>query len=85
LKVSELLAQLPGVKYVERVSLQSPADILKTKNALRQAFKNQMDNLGFSFVEILSSCPTYWGLSPQEALDWIKNVLSKEFPLGRLK
>ena len=85
LKVSELLAQLPGVKYVERASLQSPADILKTKNALRQAFKNQMDNLGFSFVEILSSCPTYWGLSPQEALDWIKNVLSKEFPMGRLK
>jgi 2-oxoglutarate ferredoxin oxidoreductase subunit beta len=85
LKVSELLAQLPGVKYVERASLQSPADILKAKNALRQAFKNQMDNLGFSFVEILSPCPTYWGLSPQEALDWIKNVLSKEFPLGRLK
>ncbi len=85
LKVSELLAQLPGVKYVERTSLQSPADILKTKNALRQAFKNQMDNLGFSFVEILSPCPTYWRLSPQEALDWIKNVLSKEFPLGRLK
>ncbi len=85
LKVSELLAQLPGVKYVERTSLQSPADILKTKNALRQAFKNQMDNLGFSFVEILSPCPTYWSLSPQEALDWIKNVLSKEFPLGRLK
>jgi 2-oxoglutarate ferredoxin oxidoreductase subunit beta len=85
LRVSELLTQLPAVKYVERTSLQSPQDILKTKNAIRQAFKNQMDNLGFSFVEILSPCPTYWGLSPQQALEWIKNVLSKEFPLGRLK
>ena len=85
LKVSELLAQLPGVKYVERVSLQSPADILKTKNALRQAFKNQMDNLGFSLVEILSPCPTYWGMSPKKALDWIQDVMVKEFPLGRMK
>ena len=75
LKISELLAQLPGVKYVERASLQSPQDILKTKQAIREAFKNQMDNVGFSLVEILSPCPTYWDLSAQQALEWIKNVL----------
>ncbi len=85
LKISELLAGLPAVKYIERTSLQSPQDILKTKNAIKQAFKNQIDNLGFSLVEVLSPCPTYWGLSPLEAMDWIKSVLSKEFPLGRLK
>ena len=85
LKISELLAQLPAVKYVERTSLDSPAGIMKTKNAVRQAFKNQMDGLGFSLVEMLSPCPTYWGLSPEQAMVWIKDVMAKEFPVGRLK
>jgi 2-oxoglutarate/2-oxoacid ferredoxin oxidoreductase subunit beta len=85
LKISEILALLPGVHYVERVSLESPAEVLKAKRAIRQSFENQLNNLGFSLVEILSPCPTYWGLSPQEALQWIKNVMQKEFPLGRLK
>ncbi|MFH0739093.1 MAG: thiamine pyrophosphate-dependent enzyme [Candidatus Omnitrophota bacterium] len=85
LKISELLAQLPGVKYVQRTSLQSVQDILKTKQAIKEAFKNQMNNIGFSLVEILSPCPTYWSLSPLKSLEWIKDVLSKEFPLGRIK
>jgi 2-oxoglutarate/2-oxoacid ferredoxin oxidoreductase subunit beta len=85
LKISEMLALLPGVCFVERVSLHSPQEVLKTKRAIKQAFQNQIDNLGFSLVEILSPCPTYWGLAPQEALEWIKNVMQKEFPLGRIK
>jgi len=85
LKISELLAQLEGVKYVERVSLQSPAEILKAKRAIKEAFKNQIYGVGFSLVEILSPCPTYWSKSPKESLDWICNVMSKEFPLGRIK
>ena len=85
LKISELLAQLPAVKYVERVSLHSPTEILKTKKAIKQAFGNQMDNVGFSLVEILSPCPTYWGKKPKEALDWMRDCMIKEFPLGRLK
>lgn len=85
LKISEMLALLPGVCYLERVSLASPAEVLKAKRAIRQAFVNQINNLGFSLVEILSPCPTYWGLSPKESLEWIKNVMQQEFPLGRIK
>jgi 2-oxoglutarate ferredoxin oxidoreductase subunit beta len=85
LKISELLAQLPAVKYIERVSLHSPQEVLKAKRAIKQAFQNQIDNVGFSLVEILSPCPTYWGKSPKEALDWIREVMVKEFPLGRIK
>ena len=85
LKISEMLALLPGVHYIERVSFDSPQGVLKAKQAIKQAFRNQMDNLGFSLVEILSPCPTYWGLSPKESLDWIKDVMQKEYPLGRIK
>ena len=85
LKISELLANLPGVKYIERTSLHSPQEIIKTRQAIKQAFKNQIDGVGFSLVEVLSGCPTYWGLSPKQALDWIKDVMVKEFPLGRIK
>ena len=85
LKISEMLALLPGVHYVERVSLQSPQEVLKTKRAIKLAFENQINNLGFSLVEVLSPCPTYWGLNPKEALDWIRDVMQKEFPLGRIK
>ncbi len=85
LKISEMLALLPGVCYIERVSLHNPQGVLKTKQAIKQAFGNQINNLGFSLVEILSPCPTYWGLSPKESLDWIRDVMQKEFPLGRIK
>jgi 2-oxoglutarate/2-oxoacid ferredoxin oxidoreductase subunit beta len=85
LKISEILAFLPAVKYIERVSLHSPQEITKAKQAIKQAFQNQIDHIGFSLVEVLSSCPTYWGLSPQKSLEWIKDVMIKEFPLGRIK
>ncbi len=85
LKISELLAQLPGVKYVERVSVFSPAEIIKAKRAIKLAFQNQINNIGFSLVEILSPCPTYWGMSPKKAMEWIRDVMLKEFPLGRIK
>lgn len=85
LKISELLAQLPGVYSVERTSADSVRGILKTKKAIESAFKNQIVNKGFSLVEVLSACPTYWDLSPVESLDWIKNTMSKEFPLGKIK
>jgi 2-oxoglutarate/2-oxoacid ferredoxin oxidoreductase subunit beta len=85
LKISELLAQLPAVKYVERVSLISPPEVMKAKKAVLTAFRNQIDKIGFSLVEILSPCPTYWGKSPQASMEWIKETMSKEFPLGRIK
>lgn len=85
LKISEMLALLPGVHYIERVSLHNPQEVLKAKSAIRQAFENQINNAGFSLVEILSPCPTCWGLNPKESLDWIRDHMQKEFPLGRIK
>jgi len=85
LKISEMLALLAGVKFIERTSLHSPAEIIKTKKAIKQAFLNQIEGVGFSLVEVLSPCPTYWEMSPKQALDWIRDVMIKEFPLGRIK
>jgi len=85
LKISEMLALLPGVKYIERVSLASPQEIIKAKRAIKQALVNQIEGLGFSLVEMLSPCPTYWGLSPKLSMDWIKETMVKEFPLGVIK
>jgi 2-oxoglutarate/2-oxoacid ferredoxin oxidoreductase subunit beta len=85
LKISEILAGLEGVKYVERTSLSSPQEAMKTKRAIKQAFANQINNVGFSLVEVLSACPTYWGMNPKQAMDWIRDVMTKEFPLGKIK
>ena len=85
LKISEMLELLHEVKYIERVSLHSPQGIVKAKQAIKLAFQNQIDNIGFSLVEILSPCPTYWDMPSRKALDWIKEVMMKEFPLGRIK
>lgn len=85
LKISEILAQLPGVYSVERVCADSIPGVLKTKNAIKAAFKNQMEQKGFSLVEVLSACPTYWNCTPADSLDWIKNTMSKEFPVGKIK
>lgn len=85
LKISEMLSLLPAVKYLERVALYSPQEAIKARQAIKQAFINQIENKGFSLVEILSPCPTYWGMSPGDAMQWIKNVMIKEFPLGRIK
>lgn len=85
LKISELIAQLDGASYVERCSCDCPKGILKTKGAIKAGFLNQIEGKGFSLIEILSACPTYWNLNPLESMEWMKNSLMKEFPLGRLK
>ncbi len=86
LQVSELLASLPGTIYIERCSLHNPAQIRKTKKAIKHAFELQVDNTqGLSLVEVLSPCPTYWRKTPAEAMEWIENQMTKVFPLGRLK
>ena len=85
LKISELLARLPAVKYVERVSLHSPAELMKARRAVKTAFENQVNGVGFSLVEMLSPCPTYWSMSPRKSMEWIRDVMIKEFPLGRIK
>lgn len=85
LKISEMLALLPAVKYIERVSLHAPEEIIRAKQAMKRAFSNQIEGVGFSLVEVLSPCPTYWYMSPVQSMDWIKDVMTQEFPLGRIK
>ncbi len=82
LKVCELLSVLPGVSYAERVSIHSPQNILKAKKAIKKAFQNQIDGAGFSIVEVLSQCPTYIGLSPEDSVKWVAETMIKEYPLG---
>lgn len=85
IKMSEIVAIVKGAAYVERVAVNSPANIRKAKSAIRKAFQVQIDGLGFSLVEILSPCPTNWKMSPLESWQWIDTVMTKEFPLGLIK
>lgn len=85
LKVCELLSTLPAVAYLERVALDSAAGVIKTRQAIKQAFNNQLEHQGFSLVEILSPCPVCWGKSPVEAWRWTKEEMTKTFPLGRFR
>ncbi len=85
LKISEMMAVLPGVKYLERTSVHSPKEIVSTKKAIMRSFRMQLDGKGFSMVEVLSPCPTYWGMAPVDAMKRIQNEVMKEYPLGVIK
>lgn len=85
LKVSELLATIDGAAYIERVTVTSIPNIMKAKRAIKKAFEIQQKGLGFSIVEVLSTCPTNWGMTPVNALKWIDNTMTKVFPLGVYK
>ena len=84
-KLSEMLAISDGSAYIERTAVSTPAHILKTKKAIAKAFRYQIENRGFSLVEILSACPTNWKMNPVESCRWIDEVMSHHFPLGVLK
>jgi 2-oxoglutarate ferredoxin oxidoreductase subunit beta len=84
-KLSELLVPLPGTTYIERCAVNSPANILKAKKAIKKAFQCQMEGNGFSLVEILSPCPTNWKMSAVDSCKWIDEVMTKVFPLGVIK
>lgn len=81
----ELLSQLEGAGYLERVTVNSPANIRKAKKAIIRGFKNQMEGKGFSLIEIVSSCPTNWGMTPEAALKWIDEKMLPQYPLGVYK
>ena len=85
LKMSEIVALINGAVYVERTAVNSPANIRKAKKAIRKAFEAQVDDLGFSLVEILSPCPTNWRMDPLESWEWIDKEMTKVFPLGVVK
>ncbi len=82
IRMAEVLAQLPGAAYIVRRSLHDVANIRKAKKAIRTAIRVQMEGLGFSMVELLSSCPTNWGIPADQALTWIEDHMIPYFPLG---
>lgn len=85
IKMAEMLAQIPSAAYVERVSLHHPKQIRRAKKAIIKAFTCQLDQKGFSIVEVLSTCPTGWGLSPVESVEWLKENMIPYYPLGVLR
>ena len=84
-KMAEILAMLPGVCYSERVTVNTPARINQCKKALKHAFELQLQGKGMGFVEVLSPCPTGWGMSAVKALDWIDEKMTEVYPLGVIK
>ncbi len=85
LKFSEVLSQLEGTSYLERVAVNSPANVRKAKKAIAKGFEHQLKKTGFSMVEILSPCPTNWRMGTIESCHWIDEVMIKEYPLGVIK
>ena len=85
IRVGEMLATLYGPEYIERVAVNSVANVKKAEKAILKAFQNQVDKKGFSLIEVVSSCPTNWGLTPTEALKWVDEKMIPYYPLGVYK
>ena len=85
LRVSELLSGIEGVSFIQRASVDSYKNLSAAKKAVEKAFRYQLEGQGFGFVEILSPCPTDWGMTPKKALEWIRDELIPVFPLGVMK
>jgi 2-oxoglutarate ferredoxin oxidoreductase subunit beta len=85
IRMAEILAQMDGAGYVVRRSLHDPANIRKAKRAIRTAFESQLRGLGFSMVEMLSTCPTNWGITPVDSLQWVNDHMLPTYPLGDYK
>ena len=82
IRVSEMISTLDGACYVERVSVDNIANLTKAKKAIKKAFDNSIKGLGYSFIEVLSTCPTNWGLSPIDSLKWLRENMIPYYPLG---
>ena len=85
IKVSELLAALDGPSYIQRVAVNNVKNVKQAKKAIKKAFENQVQGKGFSLIEVVSSCPTNWGMTPQQALDWVEEKMIPYYPLGVYK
>ena len=85
IRVAELLSTLDGAKYIARVAVNNSANMAKAKAAIKKAFEVQLSGIGFSIVEILSTCPTNWGMTPVEAAVWLEKNLIPYYPLGVVK
>ncbi len=82
IRFSEMIAQLDGAHYVERVSVDSVPNMAKAKRAIKKAFQNAMAGKGYNLIEVLSICPTNWGLNPQESIDWLRANMIPYYELG---
>ncbi|MBS2098887.1 thiamine pyrophosphate-dependent enzyme [Carboxylicivirga linearis] len=85
IKISDLLAQLPGTCYVTRQAVHTPANVRKTKKALRKAFENQLANKGTSLVEVVATCNSGWKMNPVQSNEWMEENMFPMYPLGDLK
>jgi len=85
IRVSEMFAQIPSAYYIERVSVHNMQHLVKAKKAVKKAFENQVNGKGFSMVELLSSCPIGWHMTPPDALKHVENSMMPYFPLGVFK
>jgi 2-oxoglutarate ferredoxin oxidoreductase subunit beta len=83
--MAELLAGMPGTAYSVRRSLHDARHVIQAKKAIKTAFQAQLDGLGFSIVELLSTCPTNWGMTPGDACDWVRDSMVPVYPLGDFK
>lgn len=84
-RVCEMISTLEGATYVERVAVDCVKNVRIAKKAIKKAFENQINGRGFSLVEVLSTCPTNWGLTPTAALDWLRDNMMPYYPLGVFK
>ena len=82
IRIAEMIATIEGAAYVERVSVNTPANIIKAKKAIKKAFEMQLAGKGFTLVEVISNCPTNWGMSPAESMQWIEDNMIPYYPLG---
>jgi 2-oxoglutarate/2-oxoacid ferredoxin oxidoreductase subunit beta len=85
LDLSQMLAVAGGSVYIERTSVTTPKNILRTRKAIKKAFMVQLENKGFSLVEVLSACPTNWKMTPTQAIRWVDETMTKIFPLKVIK
>ena len=85
IKMCEMLSAVPSSYYIERVAVNNTPNIAKAKKAIAKAFRLQMEGKGFTMIEVLSTCPTNWGLSPVEAMDWLEKNMIPYYPLGVYK
>lgn len=85
IKVSEMLSALDGPEYIERVAVNNVKNVKAAKKAIKKAFENQINGKGFSLIEVVSSCPTNWGMTPKKALEWIESDMLPYYPLGVYK
>jgi len=85
IKISEIFSQIDGVAYLERVSVTNPKQLMKAKKAIKKAFTYQKEKRGFTLIEVLSTCPVNWGMTPIDALKWVETNMTPVFPLGVFK